>query len=104
MAQLTFTARYKSDQRFNDAVQKIHLEAVLESAGISPEALNKAWESGLRPLSMTQYRKFVADQKKKSPTPDKKKRAAAKKSDKESMSEIAKQMSPRATSQTITTD
>jgi hypothetical protein len=71
VAQLTFTARYKSDQRFNDAVQKIHLEAVLESAGISPEILNKAWESGLRPLSMSQYRDFVAKNK----TPAKKKRA-----------------------------
>lgn len=101
MAQLTFTARYKSDQRFNDAVQKIHLEAVLESAGISPEILNKAWESGLRPLSMSQYRQFVAGEKKKSSAPAKKKRASAKKSDEKSMS---KQVSPSSTSQTITTD
>lgn len=79
MAKLTFTARYKSDQRFNDAVQKIHLEAVLESAGISPESLNKAWESGVRPLSMTQYRKFVADEEKKKSLPVKKKRATEKK-------------------------
>lgn len=59
MAKLNFSTRFSSDKSFKTAVEKIHLEAVLESAGISPETLCDAWESGVRPLTLSQYREHA---------------------------------------------
>ena len=57
MAKLNFAQRFSADKQFRAAVEKIHLEAVLESAGIDPEALNAMYEAGVRPLTRTRNRR-----------------------------------------------
>jgi hypothetical protein len=76
MAKLNFAQRFTSDTKFRAAVEKIHLEAVLESAGIDPETLNVMYEAGVRPLTLAAYK----DQTKlKAPAAPKKKTAPKKK-------------------------
>lgn len=76
MAKLNFAQRFSADKNFRIAVEKIHLEAVLESAGIDPETLNAMYEAGVRPLTLAAYK----DQTKpKAPAAPKKKTAPKKK-------------------------
>jgi hypothetical protein len=77
MAKLNFAQRFSADKQFRAAVEKIHLEAVLESAGIDPEALNAMYEAGVRPLTLSAYKEQA---KPKAPAAPKKKAAAKKKS------------------------
>lgn len=63
MAKMNFAHRFKTDTVFRSAVESIHLEAVLESAGINPEELNDAWENGVRPLTLSVFRALNAPKK-----------------------------------------
>lgn len=64
MAKLTFSQRYRKDNAFRAAVEDVVREAILESAGIDPESLNDAYESGVSPLTLTSFRAFSGDKKK----------------------------------------
>lgn len=87
MAKLNFAQRFRTDMAFKAAVENIHLEAVLESAGIDPEDLNEAWEGGVRPLSLSVFRSLKAPKKTEpkaqdeTPKPAPKKKAAKKASE-----------------------
>ena len=62
MAKLDFKRRFAADRRFRDAVRGVQREAILRMAGLDPEALNEAWEDGVRPFTLERYEAWFDEQ------------------------------------------
>ena len=63
MGNYTFAQRYRRDLRFKEVADNLVLEAMFTSAGVDPEAVRRAYESGVSPLTLEALKDFVANEK-----------------------------------------